>query len=129
MVEELGGAAASGDAGLEDFFGCHGSRFRTDECFYLLCHIFKATLTQSSCSRVSLKLHCDTEFPPPVCVCLCSTRARLMDGALSVCVLLPQSGGAVDQEDVGAAERPGAAGCWEEPGWSRCHVQGTLEVT
>lgn len=49
----------------------------------------------------------------------------VMDGALSVCVLLPQSGGAVDQEDVGAAECPRAAGCWEEPGWSWSHIQGT----
>lgn len=31
----------------------------------------------------------------------------------------------MDQEDDGAAERPGAAGCWEEPGWSWSHVQGT----
>lgn len=33
-----------------------------------------------------------------------------------------KSGGAVDQEDVRAAECPGAAGCWEEPGWSWSHV-------
>lgn len=57
---------------------------------------------------------------PPVCV-----SVAVMDGALSVCVLPPRSGGAVDQEDVGAAERPRAAGCWEEPGWSWSHVQGT----
>lgn len=31
----------------------------------------------------------------------------------------------MDQEDDGAAERPGAAGCWEEPGWSWSHVQGS----
>lgn len=49
----------------------------------------------------------------------------VMDGALPACVLPPTSGGAVDQEDVGAAERPGAAGCWEEPGWSWSHIQGT----
>lgn len=55
-----------------------------------------------------------------VCACTC-----MMDGALSVCVLLPKSGRAVDQEDVGAAECPGAAGCWEEPGWSWSHIQGT----
>lgn len=52
---------------------------------------------------------------PPVFLCPC---ARVMDGALHVCVLLPNSGGAVDQEDVGTAKCPGAAGCWEEPGWS-----------
>lgn len=31
----------------------------------------------------------------------------------------------MDQEDVGAAERPGTAGCWKEPGWSWSHVQGS----
>lgn len=31
----------------------------------------------------------------------------------------------MDQEDVGAAERPGTAGCWKEPGRSWSHVQGT----
>lgn len=53
-------------------------------------------------------------------MCECVT-----DGAFSMCVLLPKSGGAVDQEDVGAAKCPGAASCWEEPGWSWSHIQGT----
>lgn len=49
----------------------------------------------------------------------------LMDAALCVFVLLPRRGGAADREDGGAAERPGAAGCWKEPGWSWSHVQGS----
>lgn len=42
-----------------------------------------------------------------------------------VCFAAQRGGEAVDRGDVGAAECPGAAGCWEEPGrrsWS--HVQG-----
>lgn len=60
------------------------------------------------------------------CVPMCAI-VHVCCVCLGVCaaVAAAKSGGAVDQEDVGAAERPRAAGCWEEPGWSWSHIQGT----
>lgn len=68
--------------------------------------------------------NCSLDIKLLSCVCV-SMYECVTDGAFSMCVLLPKSGGAVDQEDVGAAKCPGAASCWEEPGWSWSHIQGT----